>query len=577
MVATAVCLLLIVPRVLRLAHPQIWIEDESYLTGALMLSHGFLPYRDFPLPHYPLLELLLAAALHLVHASIRTAEVTTQIAALAGSLLVFALGRRLDGPLTGAIAALVFATSGLLFRYHLFEREVFVVVPVIAAVLLASRSASAKASSERGSAKALAGRESAKASAARSGAKAPAALATAKASAPRSAKASAPRSAKALAERSSEKALAQRDGGKALAARDSIAIGALLFIALTIKLTAMAALVAVAIQLWRQRGCRAAVEAVATALGLLALLTIVLAAVFRTDFLVQVFLFRALHAEFPSLMVKLTEMRLTMDVSLACGSAGTALILWTRRTAAWAGPLLQLAAGFVVLVLFNPTYWAHTGIELLPWLSLCAGFLVASVVRAMRRPANRQQAAARVLPARAYACAIAAAGMLIVVAPLRNLNWQAGDGSTYGFGYRDRSEVEAVAADVRAHTEAQALVATPPIIAFAADRRELVPYPEIAGTIDELTDAVRRRGYIAAIGDRDLRQGSFWDAVDGSRERIAPQIALALKDRRLAAIVNDSTDDLMPLQFVNVAPDVLETDGYRLESASTHYDVWLPR
>ncbi len=557
-VATAVCLLLVVPRVLRLAHPQIWIEDESYLTGALMLSHGFLPYRDFPLPHYPLLEALLAAAFRLVHPSIRTAEVATQIAALGGSLLVFALGRRLDGLLTGAIAALVFATSGLLFRYHLFEREVFVIVPVIAAVLLASRNASAKTPAARGSAKASAPR-----------------------SAPPSRRSSHEQSAsgggKASAERDSAQALAPPSSAKALAERDSIAIGVLLFVALTIKLTAVAALVAVAVQLWQQRGRRAAVEAVATAVGLLAVLTIVLAAAFRTDFLVQVFLFRALHAEFPSLMVKLTEMRLTMDVSLACGTAGAALIFWTRRTAAWAGPLLQLAAGFVLLVLFNPTYWAHTGIELLPWLSLCAGFLATSVVRAMRRPASRQEAAARVPPARAYACAIAAAGLLIVVAPVRNLNWQAGDGSTYGFGYRDRSEIETVAANVRAHTEAQALVATPPIIAFAADRRELVPYPEISGTIDELTDAVRRRGYMAAIGDPDLRQGSFWDSVDASRERIAPQIAQALKDRRLAAIVNDSTDDLMPVQFVNVAPTVLEGDGYQLVSASAHYDVWLRR
>ncbi|HWF84426.1 MAG TPA: hypothetical protein VG222_06255 [Vicinamibacterales bacterium] len=180
-VATAVCLLLIVPRVLRLAHPQIWIEDESYLTGALMLSHGYLPYRDFPLPHYPLLEALLAAVLRLVHASIRTAEVTTQIAALGGSLLVFALGRRLDGLLTGAIAALVFATSGLLFRYHLFEREVFLVVPVLAAVLLASKPLrSAKAFAERDGAKAQ--------------------------PAPSSAKASTPRSAKALPAHSSAKA-----------------------------------------------------------------------------------------------------------------------------------------------------------------------------------------------------------------------------------------------------------------------------------------------------------------------------------------------------------------------------------
>ena len=107
----------------------------------------------------------------------------------------------------------------------------------------------------------------------------------------------------------------------------------------------------------------------------------------------QVFVFRAVHAAFPSLAVKLTEMRLTMDVSMALGAAGAALILWTRRSAVWIGPLLQIAAGFVLLVLFNPTYWAHTGVELLPWLSLCAGSLVASVVRAMRRPGGRKGAA----------------------------------------------------------------------------------------------------------------------------------------------------------------------------------------
>ena len=501
-VTAAVCLLLIVPRLVRLAYPQIWIEDESYLTGALMLSHGFMPYRDFPLPHYPLLEAMLASVFRLTHASIRTAEMTTQAAALGGSLLVFALGRRIDGLLTGALAAIIFATSGLLFRYHLFEREVFVVVPVLAAMLLATRRADASA-----------GR----------------------------------------------------------------LIGVLLFVALMIKLTAVAALAAVGLQLWRQQGRRAALQAIGAALALLAAVTIALAAVFGADFLVQVFLFRAVHAEFPSLIVKLTEMRLTMDVSLALGSAGIALIVWSRRAQPWIGPLLQLAAGFVVLVLLNPTYWAHTGIELLPWLSLCGGFLVASVVRAIVRPASRTDAAARVPASNAYVCAVAAVGILITVAPVRNLNWQAGDGSTYGFGYRDRNEIEKIAADVRAHTDASALVATPPIIAFAADRRELVPYPEIAGTVDELTEAVRRRGYIAALGDPDLRQGSCWDAVAASGERIGPQIASALKDRRLGAVINDSADDLMPVPFVHVPQAALEASGYQIESAFPHYDVWLRR
>ena len=571
-IAAAVCLALVVPRLLRLAYPQIWIEDESYLTGAWMLSHAFLPYRDFPLPHFPLLEAALASIFRLTHASIRTAEVTTQIAALTGSLLVFVLGRRIDGLLTGAVAAAIFATSGLLFRYHLFEREVFIVVPVIAAVLVASRQGrgapqgrSAEAFALRHKpAKALATQSRANATATQSRETRPAARSRAKAHGTDS--------AKAHGTESSAKAHGTESSAKALAERDSVLIGILLFIALMIKLTAVAALAGIGVQLWLQRDRRAAAIAVGTALALLLASTIVLAAAFGRDFLVQVFLFRAIHAEFPSLMVKLTEMRLTMDVSLACGAAGAALMLWTRRAAAWTGPLLQLAAGVVVLVLLNPTYWAHTGIELLPWLSLCGGFLVASVVRALRRSAGPH---GRVSAARAYTCAAAAAVLLLTVTPVRNLNWEAGDGSTDGFGYRDRVEIAKIAADVRDHTDALTPVAAPPIIAFAADRRELVPYPEIAGTVDELTEAVRRHGYLAALGDSDLRGGTFWDAVDASRERIAPQIASAIHQRRLGVVINDSPDDLMPVPFVHVPQSALEASGYRLQSASAHYEMWV--
>jgi len=131
-------ILLAAPRIVRMAYPQIWIEDESYLNGAFMLARGFLPYRDFPLPHFPALEGLLAAVFLVAPISIRSAEVFTQLAAFLGSVLVYVLGRRLGDSLAGAAAALVFATSALLFRYHVFEREVFVVVPVLGAIWLAS-------------------------------------------------------------------------------------------------------------------------------------------------------------------------------------------------------------------------------------------------------------------------------------------------------------------------------------------------------------------------------------------------------------------------------------------------------
>src|SRR5262249_18328703 len=221
----------------RIAYPQVWIEDESYLNSAFLLARGFLPYRDFPLPHFPTLEGFLASIFLVAPISIRTAECVTQVAAFLGSGLVFAIGRRLGGTVTGTSAAVIFATSALLFRYHLFEREVFVVVPVLGAALIAARPVAGAA-----------------------------------------------------------------------ATRAALAAGLLMFTALTIKLTAIAALVALALQLRFDGRRRSAAIVICTALGLLIASAIALAMAFGTSFIVQVFVFRAVHAAFPSLAIKLEEM-----------------------------------------------------------------------------------------------------------------------------------------------------------------------------------------------------------------------------------------------------------------------------
>lgn len=486
-------LLLALPRLLRMAHPQVWIEDESYLNGAFMLARGFQPYRDFPLPHFPALEALMAAIFLVAPVTVRTAEAVTQLAAFCGSVLVFAVGRRLGGFAVGTLAALVFATSALVFRYHVFEREVFVVVPVLGAMLVAMRPAAA-----------------------------------------------------------------------ARAARDGIAVGALMFVALAIKLTAAAACAALLAYLLLDGRQRTAARAAMTALLLLVVTTIACAARFGRDFIVQVFVFRAVHATFPSLGVKLDELRYSMDISLALGAGGIVLIVWSGDVRRWIAPLLQLLSGFAFLVLINPTFWAHTGIELLPWLSLTSGFLLTGAIHAF--------GTSRRTPA--IACVAASLLLLAFVTPIRNLNWQAGDESVYGFGYRDRSELERIGAFVRAHSASDALVATPPIIAFIANRREVVPYREIAGEVDEIADIVRKDGYRAALTSRSLRGRSFWDSVEASRERTMPILHDALASRRLAVVINDSPDDLMPVRFIDEPNDRLEGYGYQLATVSTHYDVW---
>jgi hypothetical protein len=498
--------LLAVPRIARIAYLQVWIEDESYLNSAFLLARGFFPYRDFPLPHFPTLEGFLASIFLVAPISIRTVECVTQVAAFLGSGFVFAVGRRLGGTATGVSAAVIFATSALLFRYHLFEREVFVVVPVLGAALIAARPVTGAA-----------------------------------------------------------------------ATRAALAAGLLMFTALTIKLTAIAAVVALALQLRFEGRRRSAAIVICTALGLLIAATIALAIVFGTGFIVQVFVFRAVHAAFPSLAVKLEEVRYTMDISLALGIAGTALLLWTRQTLHWIGPLLQLVCGGVVLVLLNPTYWAHTGIELLPWLSLAGGYLVAMawahVFRRIRAP-GRATAPGGSGPV--GVCLAGAAALLLFVIPIHNLNWRAGDEDcVYGFGYRDRAELERVGQFVRAHAAADAPVATPPIVAFIANRGEVVPYQELAGEIDELTEIVRRDGYLAAVTSDTLRHRSFWDSVEASRDRTRPTLDAALERHQTPVLINDSPADLMPVLLTDVSQAQLEAAGYRLEMVTAHYEAWL--
>ncbi len=128
---------LAVPRIARAFHPEVWIEDDFYLESAYLVSAGLRPYLDFVHPHPPLIEWLAAAYLRLAGASHLRLELLNQGAIYATSLLVFALARRAFGGRAAVAAALLFASSSLTFRYHLWERECFVAPLVVAAAIAA--------------------------------------------------------------------------------------------------------------------------------------------------------------------------------------------------------------------------------------------------------------------------------------------------------------------------------------------------------------------------------------------------------------------------------------------------------
>ncbi len=278
-------LVLLVPRIARLVYPQVWIEDESYLNVALALSRGERPYLDVPLQHFPVLDWLLSVAFRVFGASIMTAEVLTLLAAFVSSLLLFRIGRRLASASTGVSAALIFGCSSLLFRYHVFDRELFLLVPVLLATQLVLGADQAKAWSH------------------------------------------------------------EDIGGAKL----QLGVAALLALAIAFKQTAWSALVAIAIHLWWTRRGREALTIVGATIALIGALTLALFGWAGDQFFVQVILFGWRHAGTPIFSIKIDELRASMDVPLALGVGGIVSLVLARRLRQWLLPMLQVWVAFIVL------------------------------------------------------------------------------------------------------------------------------------------------------------------------------------------------------------------------------------
>lgn len=71
-IAAWLVVILLIPRVLRMLYPEVWVEDDFYLEAAWLMSVGMRPYLDFVHPHMPLLEWIAAGYLKLFGASLKT-------------------------------------------------------------------------------------------------------------------------------------------------------------------------------------------------------------------------------------------------------------------------------------------------------------------------------------------------------------------------------------------------------------------------------------------------------------------------------------------------------------------------
>lgn len=118
-------------------HPEVWVEDDFYPETAWLVSQGMRPYLDFVHPHLPLLEWFAGAFLRIFGASHLAIECLNEAAIYVTSLLTFRLARHVADRPTAILAAMLYAFSSLVFRYHLYERECFVAPLVLWAALVA--------------------------------------------------------------------------------------------------------------------------------------------------------------------------------------------------------------------------------------------------------------------------------------------------------------------------------------------------------------------------------------------------------------------------------------------------------
>ena len=128
---------LLIPRVVRMLYPQVWVEDDFYLESAWLVSVGMRPYLDFVQPHMPLLEWIAGCYLKLFGASHLSIEILNEAAIFATSILTYSLARRAASRPTATVASILYAYSSLVFRYHVYERESFIAPLIILGAIVA--------------------------------------------------------------------------------------------------------------------------------------------------------------------------------------------------------------------------------------------------------------------------------------------------------------------------------------------------------------------------------------------------------------------------------------------------------
>ncbi len=493
-IGAALLIICAIPRLVRLFYPAIWVEDDFYLEAAWLVSAGMRPYLDFVHPHFPLLEFLSAGYLKIFGASHFSIEILNEAAIYITSLLTFKLAARITTRRAAISAAILYATSSLVFRYHVYERECFIAPLVVAAALLA---------------------------------------------------------------------LDEEPGIAWIA----IALTA----ACLIKLTSFIEVgVIVAFTGMVQRRWRDAIT-VAIAVGVAMIIaTRICYLMYGREFLFQTFIFHFMKGRTDFLSV-MTYPLAILDLQLPLFVIGCVAV--RREVRANSAMLLILgvvAAEYLFFGILSPTSWGHNYLEALPFITIIGGIGVDWMIAQVQVASKDSHTWRRLAGCTAFIII-----SILWISPIENENWM--QGSAYGFGFVPREEVSRIGAALHDASRPDEDVLAPSFIAFQANRREMIRFPETYGVLREAELEYERDGFAAARAH--LGHENFFQLIAETSHYWRDPIIKSIQDGKLNVIIPDSPIQLLPLVLPPVLlpadfPQVLVDNGFRPTAQTEHYILW---
>ncbi len=494
-IGVALVIALIVPRLIRLFYPEIWVEDDFYLESAWLVAAGMRPYVDFVHPHLPLLEWIAGAYIRVFGASIFSLEILNEAAIFVTSLLTFALARRALGRPVAAVAAILYAFSSLVFRYHVYERECFVAPLVLAATIIAV-------------------------------------------------------------------------DGEMEPVGEIAWLAILLAAACAVKLTSVipAAVLLGYVAIVRRDWMRA----ISTGAGV-ALLIGALSAFcywrYGFDFIYQVFIFHFLKGRETNVSIAAYPL-LILDILAPLFVLGVIAIAMRRRVERALGLVLAMvAAEYAFFGILSPTAWGHNYLDVLPFIAIIAAIGLERM-RSALHAVMTEKVAARSQWYQLIGGLVFIIVCLLWLAPLVNANWP--PGGAYGFGFVPRSEVAQLAVAIDHATAPGDEIIAPSFVCFAANRTELIRYPETYGVSREGEAELKHDGFWRAR--EKMGHADFFQLIAGTAHFWTDQIARAIDDRTVKIVINDSL--VQPLRLVHVPAAMLAEHGYHPVLETEHYVVW---